>query len=219
MGQRLVVTIKADNKEQMKIYYHWSGYTNSTFYKLSELWYKCIRPLKDEGRSTKEILYGIIRFLENNVDEEYLKVLKENFPEFANRSCHGGVASGEMKYISDVFTGEKFLTNVDRNEGLVYMSAKGMNDAQSWSEGDAEIDLDTETFVHYIYDRYDNKNEFSADYGDELYDKLPTYDGHMEDLFSGKCDEIEQKGEIVGALTKEYGKFIDSMGAVCEDMG
>ena len=70
MGQRLVVTIKNKGEDKMKIYYHWSGYTMSTFEELQKLW-DIIKPLKKAGKSTEEILLGIIHGLEGNVDKNF----------------------------------------------------------------------------------------------------------------------------------------------------
>ena len=248
MGQRLVVTIKDKGEDKMKIYYHWSGYTMSAFNELNELW-KIIKPLKKAGKSTDGILLGIIHGLEGNIDEEMKKWLQMTYPEQAKeRPCHGGVGwfnkedklglddnrpNEELAYIQSLYPGETFSTKVDRNNGLVYMSKDGMEDAQSWSEGDAWIDLDTETFSNDIHWPYNGKDDYvdrlsydrcgeSSDEEtvDELakeYDSMPTYNGDGQNLFEGSCDDIETNMKAVFDLVGNGGyQFKDEKGTVWE---
>lgn len=235
MGQRLVVTITADNKPKMRIYYHWSAYTMSAFDELNELW-KIIKPLKEAGKSTDEILLGIIHGLESNVDEEHLKWLQKMYPEQAKgRPCHGGIDGGkdsdEWKYITALYPNETFVEDVDRNDGLVAMSDKGMDEMQSWSEGNAGIDLDTETFyndINWLYygkedyierlcDRYDESDKGTKDELAREYDSMRTYKGDGEDLFEGSCDDIETNMKAVYDLVGPGGyRFKDTEGTVWE---
>lgn len=246
MGQRLVITINDGNKPKMKVYYHWSGYTDSTFEELNNLWH-AIKPLKKAGKSTEEILLGIIRYLEGNVDEEHLKWLQKTYPDY-KRSCHGGIGffnkkdtplsneklpNEELAYIQSLYPGETFDTNPDRNNGLVYMSKDGMDDVQSWAEGNASIDLDTETFSHDINWCYHGKDEFIADLAYERngeidpdtqaelateYDSLNVYNGDGSELFGGKCDDIEKKWTEWHRLTGSDNSFRDSTGTVWEGL-
>lgn len=218
MGQRLVVTIKDNDKPKMKIYYHWSGYTGSAFDVLVGLWFNCIKPLKEEHKNTDEILLGIIRYLEGNVDAEHKKWLDTYFPDQMT-SCHGGVGwfnkesklgsdeklpNTELEYIQSLYPGETFSKDVDRNNGLVYMSEDGMADAQMWSEGDASIDLATDEIrndIHWVYDDWVNQTLYERDGEDagdderkeleQEYALMPTYDGDGIDVFVCKGDEIQ----------------------------
>lgn len=236
MGQRLVVTITANNEPKMKIYYHWSAYTMSAFDELNELW-KIIKPLKEAGKSTEEILLGIIHGLEGHVDEEMKKWLQMMYPEQAKeRPCRGGIDGGkdsdEWKYITALYPNETFAETVDRNNGLVAMSDKGMNEMQDWSEGNAGINLDTGTFyndINWVYDgkedyidrlSYDRCGESSDEETvDELakeYDNLPTYKGDGQDLFEGSCDDIETNMKAISDVIGNGYQFKDSGGTVWE---
>lgn len=248
MGQRLVVTITGgeNHEPKMKIYYHWSAYTASTFDVLNDLW-NAIKPLKRAGKSTDEILLGIIKHLEGNVDEIHKKMLSQLFPDLPKRSCHGGVGwfnkedklgiddnrpNEELAYIQSLYPGETFSTDVDRNEGLVYMSKDGMDDAQSWAEGTASIDLDTETFSNDVNWCYHGKDEFIADLAYERnggepdpdeqaelakeYDALSVYDGDGLELFEGECEDIVKDWNEWDRLTRGGYRFRDSKGTVWE---
>ena len=238
MGQRLVVTIKDKGEPKMKVYYHWSGYTLSAFDELKTLW-GIIKPLKERGLSTEEILLGIIHGLEGNVDEIHKKWLEANYPDYA-RSCHGGIDGGkdsdEWKYITSLYPNETFSEDVDRNNGLVAMSDKGMNEMQDWSEGNAEINIDTETFSNDIHWPYHGKEDYikrcsyertgdeaddeaSKEYEQE-YDLMPTYNGDGLELFEGKCDNIEACLNTVYDLVGNSGyQFKDKKGTVWEMVG
>ena len=245
MGQRLVVTIRDKGVDKMKIYYHWSGYTSSTFEELSGLWFNCIKPLKRAGKTTDEILLGIIRYLEGNVDEIHKKWLDNLFPDQSKtRSCHGGIGyfnkddklgmesdklpNRELEYIQSLYPGETFDTHPDRNNGLVYMSKDGMADAQMWSEGDAEIDLDAETFrndVHWLYDDkeywidehvYDDRDRKETE---KAYDSMSVYNGNGLNVFVGRCDDIDKCWNTWGELVGKNGyQFKDTAGIVWEGL-
>lgn len=249
MGQRLVVTIKNKGEDKMKIYYHWSGYTMSTFEELQKLW-DIIKPLKKAGKSTEEILLGIIHGLEGNVDKDFQAWLQRNYPE-QPRACHGGIGyfnkddklgmesdklpNTELEYIQSLYPGETFSTDVDRNNGLVYMSKDGMADAQAWSEGNAWIDLDTETFSHEINwpyhgkddyierlceDRYGESDEETVDELAKEYDSMPTYKGDGQDLFEGKCDDLRADANaLFDVVGNNNFAFKDSKGTVWELLG
>lgn len=235
MGQRLVVTIKDKGEPKMKIYYHWSAYTLSAFDELNTLW-GIIKPLKARGLSTEEILLGIIHGLEGNVDEVHKKWLEEHWPNYT-RSCHGGIDGGkdsdEWKYITSLYPNETFSEDVDRNNGLVAMSDKGMHEMQDWSEGNAEINIDTETFANDVHWPYDGEKDYidrcayerTGDESDletrneykQNYDSMPTYNGDGLELFEGKCDDIETCLNTVYNLVGNSGyEFKDKDGAVWE---
>lgn len=235
MGQRLVVTISADSEPKMKIYYHWSAYTMSAFDELKTLW-NIIKPLKRAGKTTEEILLGIIHGLEGNVDVAHKKWLEANYPD-SGRSCHGGIGffnkkddpfnknlpNEELAYIQKLYPNETFSTDVDRNDGLVYMSPDGMEDVQGWSEGNASIDIDAETFYNDINWPYHGKDDYAEAYDDDReereqeYDNMSTYEGDGSALFEGKCDDIETYMDTVNRLAGDGGyRFKDSKGTVWE---
>lgn len=258
MGQRLVVTIQDKGEPKMKIYYHWSGYTDSAFAELEDLWYNAIKPLKKAGKSTEEILLGIIKYLETHIDMEHLMWLNR-FADGKNgtkieRSCHGGIGffnkdadpfddkeypNLELEFIQKLYPNETFSTDVDRNEGLVFMSPDGMEDAQKWSEGDAWIDISDEKFgndVHWLYhgkdafiktnidDRYGSLEEQDQDdeYKQELnelaqeFDDLKIYEGDGVDIFCGDCDKLAQKHWQWNEVTDNCNRFRDINDVVWE---
>ena len=130
MGQRLVVTIKNNEKDLAKIYYHWSAYTVSALLEAKKL-VDCIYNHNNE--TEKELQLRLIRFCEAN---------------------GGGIDSKpeEFEYIQKMFPDETFKTEgYSRNQGLIALSEDGMDDMQSWSEGDLDIIIDEDVIINSVF--------------------------------------------------------------------
>ena len=142
MGQRLVVTIKYQEKDLAKIYYHWSAYTTSALYETKRI-IDCIYNHEDE--TAKELQLRLIRFCEEN----------------------GGGIDGdtsEFEYIENMFPGEAFLHGgYSRSNGLIALSEKCMTEMQHWSEGDVEIDIDNEVVTFGVFGWYENIEEYNKE--------------------------------------------------------
>ena len=211
----------------MKIYYHWSAYTKSAFGELVELW-NIIKPLKDAGKTTNEILLGIIHGLERHyAQSEFSK----------DRTTHGGIGyfnskhkpldkddlpNEELAYIQHLYPGEKFAEHPDRNYGLIYMSRAGMKDVQGWSEGDATINLKDDTYENEVYWSYPDERSFlesSYDETEETFNEISTYDGDGESLFYGKCEDLEANYDLLCEALESGWRFRDKHNAVFEEIG
>ena len=118
MGQRLVITVDKDGEDICKIYYHWSAYTLSALYAVRDL----IPVLEKEG----DTVLNITRFLESQ-----------------GGGLDMGTAGEEYQAFKERYPNEEFSNDVSRNDGLIAITEKGMEDMQGWSEGDINIDLDT----------------------------------------------------------------------------
>ena len=121
MGQRLVCTIAKGEREIAKIYYHWSAYTLSALYETQKI-VDCIYDHNDE--TEKQLQLRLIRFCEEN---------------------GGGIRGddAEFEYIQNMYPNLEFKKDgYSRNNGLIAISESGMEDLQSWSEGDVIINID-----------------------------------------------------------------------------
>lgn len=244
MGQRLVITVEADNKPQMKIYYHWSGYTTSTFKELEKI-YNAIRPLKEAGATTDQMLLAIIRTLERSEDEVG-KAFNTGWAltggiGFFNKEHQDDIDSDaskieneEMNFICNRFENETFSKLSNRNMGLVYMSPDGMDDVDKWGEGFATIDLDKWTYINDAYSMYEGKKDFlngnTYYYDDDRqereieqeYDDMDEYEGDGLELFENSLDKLSENSKIVSSLLGDgvvsYG-FKDKNGKVYEGIG
>ena len=140
MGQRLVITIKQNNEDLAKIYYHWSAYSYSALLETKKV-INCIYNSKDE--TIKEMQLRLIKFLEGD---------------------GGGIRGeeSEFEYIQRMYPNETFKTDgYSRSNGLIAISKDGMQDMQKWSEGDIIIDLDTDTVENTVFSWYESLEEYN----------------------------------------------------------
>lgn len=187
MGQRLVVTVRKNEEDICKIYYHWSAYTMSALDEAKKI-VDCIYNNEDE--TTRELQLRLIRFCEKNggcIDMAY-----------------GG---SEAKYIQSIFPEEEFEEDGSRNYGLIAISQDGMDNLQSLSEGDLTIDLDEERIyndVLFIYD--DNEEEFweNHDWFDEDDRVIETVGYDISEFDIGELDDvIRELKEVKGFLVRD----------------
>lgn len=188
MGQRLVVTIKHQDKDLAKIYYHWSAYTYSALHEIKKIT-DCIYNNEDE--TEKELQLRLIRFCEAN----------------------GGGIKGddsEFEYIRNMYPGEEFVTeNYSRSNGLIALSEAGMKDLQYWSEGDAEINLDDETVLFGVYSWYehiDHYNEERAEWDEDFVpltlEDIPDIGYDLGEFGTGDIENIMDALNDVGHVCR-----------------
>lgn len=141
MGQRLVITIKQNEEEIAKVYYHWSAYSLSALYETR----KIIDVLYDDENAEKDLKLRLIRFCESN-----------------GGGIDGGEGSEEWKYIMELYPNEEFKKeNINRNEGLIALSKTGMKEMQNWSEGSVYIDLDFYEVENYVFSNFEDIDDYN----------------------------------------------------------
>ena len=158
MGQRLIVTVKSMGEDLCKMYFHWSAYTISALMEVRDM----MAEFPMETKSKEDAILYFIRYC-----EEY------------GGGIDGGMDSKEWDYITNKYPNYKFKNeNINRNRGLIAISENGMDEMQSWSEGDIYINLDEMTVhneVFWCYDNIDKYNQELIDREDEpiTLDKIP----------------------------------------------
>lgn len=163
MGQRLVVTVKSTGEDLCKMYFHWSAYTISA---LMEVRYMMAEFPMETNSKEDAILY-FIRYC-----EEY------------GGGIDGGMDSKEWNYITNKYPNYKFKSeNINRNRGLIAISEDGMDEMQSWSEGDIYINLDEMTVHNELFLYYDDIDEYNRELADREDESITL-------------DEIPEVGEI-----------------------
>ena len=123
MGQRLNLEIRYGKEVLANAYYHWSAYTNST--------------LELANTIVEEIINKNIKFnrlLWNERIMEAVKVLE---------LTGAGINKEEKEEIKSMrfLNVEEFKNCVDRNEGLISVSKKGISNNQYWAEHTCIIDV------------------------------------------------------------------------------
>lgn len=185
MGQRLVISIEKDGRDICKLYYHWSAYTSSALYETKNV-VDYIYNHRDE--TIKELQLRLIRFCEAN---------------------GGGIDGNEHEhnYIQSMFPNETFKEDgYSRNRGLIALSEKGMDDMQSWSEGDVIIKLDSDLVDFRVYSYYESFEEYVEDRAewDEDFEGIELED--IPDIgFDLGLFDVSDIGAALTALTLREG--------------
>mgnify|MGYP004597477397 CR=1 FL=1 len=132
MGQRLVVQVQHLGENIACIYYHWSAYTVSALWEARKIW-NCICD-EDDG-SVHDLLLRLIRMVEKD-----------------GGGIDGGGNSEEFKKIQSMFPNASFKTeNINRSDGLIALSEKGMGEMLGWAAGTITIDIDEETIENNVF--------------------------------------------------------------------
>ena len=198
MGQRLVITIKNEDRELAAIYYHWSAYTYDALVQTKNV-IDCIYNHKEE--TERKMLLRLIRCLEAN---------------------GGGIVGdeNEFNYISSLYPNETFKRDgVSRNDGIIALSPDGMAESQSWSEGDVDIHIDSDMVDFCVYSGYSSLEEYldERESWDEGFDRseceknVPRVDCNLG-YFS-----IYDINEVIDVIDSVDGEHIVQCGdEICE---
>lgn len=153
MGQRLNIEILNDGEVLANSYYHWSGYTTSAIALT-----KHILENMDKVRQENELLYAI-RLLE---------------------TTGARLTGDEILCAKKDFPAEEFESAVSRNDGLIGISEKTIEDTRFWEEARVSIDLFNE---HIIFDAISvyPKEEFIEYWSEEEYNKLAPAEMNLLD--------------------------------------
>ena len=163
MGQRLVVTVKSTGEDLCKMYFHWSAYTISALMEVRDM----MAEFPMETNSKEDAILYFIRYC-----EEY------------GGGLDGGMDGKEWNYITNKYPNYKFKSeNINRNRGLIAISEDGMDEMQSWSEGDIYINLDEMTVHNELFWYYDDIDEYNRELADREDESITL-------------DEIPEVGEI-----------------------
>ena len=148
MGQRLVITIKNDKQNLAKAYYHWSGYTSSGL-QISNMaiqHYTEAIEKTAEFCTLQEISQKITKT--NHVkSDQSMDLLTACYMLFSTRAGLSNeydtetTKNPEIAAFTDAYPSVNYMIGVNRNEGIISITEKGMDHLQKWSEADVVIDI------------------------------------------------------------------------------
>lgn len=219
MGERLVIKIKRNDRLLSTIYYHWSAYSEPAINLTASLYERVLSNSK--GMTDNELLVSLIRFAElttgighfNSVEDReegfdaWLKNAVEKgdvVPELLSDVLlrHGGLDLSDRAIASQKFHNEVFEDeNISRNEGLVAISSKTMEDQLRWAEGTVDIDLDTGLVLNdvvYAYDEEDYLAE-TEDLDDDEYTPIEDLPQIPVDIGEFQLEDVELVKELIEA--------------------
>lgn len=192
MGQRLVITVRKEKKDIAKIYYHWSGYSDSALEETKAL----LKEIDTKEENIKKLQLSIIRACES-----------------MGGGIDGGAGSKEFSYVRNIFPNVNFKGDPNRNFGLVALSENDMEEIQRWSEENIVIDLDYNRIYNSVFYEYHSLEEYEAE-TDQNADSVSCYESDI-DISDFRVEYIDEVIDFIsfviraGGIAKHCGTYID----------
>lgn len=152
MGQRLVINGIKNHVPIFNIYYHWSAYTETALYETDQLLKYLLRP-----ENCGDLVLSAIKYCENN----------------------GGGITGDKDFeeAKRLYPAHNFKTDgISRNDGLIAITANGMNNNLAWAEGTIDIDFDNDLINNNVFLGYDDVDQINEEYEYNEDEKLKDSD-------------------------------------------
>lgn len=192
MGQRLVITVRKEQEDIAKIYFHWSGYSVSAL------------------QETRSLLEAI------DTNEEDIKKLQLNIIracESMGGGIDGGAGSEEFSYVCNMFPNVNFKGDPSRDFGLVALSERGMSEMQCWIDENIVIDLDCNRIYNSVFYEYHSIEEYEEE-TDQSADSVYCYESDIDitDFRMEYIDEVIDFISLViraGGIAKNGESYID----------
>ena len=197
MGQRLNIEIVENGEVLANAYFHWSGFTSSSF------------------KTAQQVLDHLDEVSHENRIINAVKLLE---------TTGAGLTDEEKEYMLETVPGAdkiSFKKAIDRNNGLISISEKGVDGTRLWEDVRVTIDLTSKTVDFQAVFQYNSKEEYKEVCKEEC--AYPTY----EDInfFSIPFDKFGEVKEFICGLINQgiYGfqtpsgkvwDFIEIKGAV-----
>lgn len=152
MGQRLVINGIKNHIPIFNIYYHWSAYTETALHETDQLLKYLLRP-----ENCGDLVLSAIEYCENSgggiTDDKDFEEAKRLYPD------------------------HNFKTDdISRNNGLIAITADGMNNNLSWAEGTIDIDFDNDLINNNVFWGYDDVDQINEEYEYDDDEKLKDSD-------------------------------------------
>lgn len=201
MGQRLNVEIRRrkDNKVLANSYYHWSAYTRPSLEIAKEVLDQISELDKLNGFTDEEKAVKLLQFIGGGLVQEDYDKLDED----------------RKKY---------FAVGTNRNNGLISITEKNMQETRNWEEGRITIDIDFDNLKmfsfngdncinnqlkHYVefdvYFPFDEK-DYEEYYGEKL-DKENIVELDINDLGHMNYDDIIEFLNLIDIIEDNNGIF------------
>lgn len=183
MGQRLNIEIIENGKCLANAYYHWSAYTDSSY---------------DLARS---IINAIPIINEENSVLRAIRLLEVTGAR---------LIENDIGYAKEIGIGSDFITATNRNDGLIGITEKSIDETRKWQEHALYIYLDEGRMnFQVIYNQkvWDwEKDQREYEDNPKNRDDLPVLDIDFTDV---KFDKIDEFGEFLRKYHED--EFLTSM--------
>ena len=224
MGQRLVITIKNDKQDLAKAYYHWSGYTSSGL-QISNM---AIQHYTEAIEKTAEFctlqaISQTITKTDHVKSDQSMDLLTACYMLFGTRAGLSNeydtetAKNPEIAAFTDAYPGVNYMISVNRNDGIISITEKGMGHLQKWSEADVVIDIHNKIIdVSGLFFNYADSDDENDDEGNEKhistsipgtydieklsFEEFPKFIKTIIVAISNKCYDFEYNGNHLGVI-------------------
>ena len=192
MGQRLVITVRKEQEDIAKIYFHWSGYSESALEETRSL----LKDIDTKEENIKKLQLNIIRACES-----------------MGGGIDGGAGSEEFSYVCNMFPNVNFKGDPSRDFGLVALSERGMSEMQCWIDENIVVDLDCNRIYNSVFYEYHSIEEYEAE-TDQSADSVYCYESDI-DIADFRVEYIDEVIDFIslviraGGIAKNGESYID----------
>ena len=220
MGQRLVITIKNDKQDLAKAYYHWSGYTSSGL-QISNM---AIQHYTEAIEKTAE--FCTLQAISQTITKTDHVKLNQSMDLLTACSMLFGTRAGlsneyntetsknpEINAFTDAYPGVNYMVSVNRNDGIISITEKGMENLQKWSEADVVIDIHNKIIdvsgLFFNYDDSDDENDEERmrtnipetyDIEKLSFEEFPKFIKTIIGAILNRCYDFEYNGNHLGVI-------------------
>ena len=175
MGQRLVINGIKNHVPIFNIYYHWSAYTETALQETDQLLKYLLRP-----ENCGDLVLSAIEYCESNA---------------------GGITvDKDFEEAKRLYPDHNFKTDdISRNNGLIAITADGMNNNISWAEETIDIDFDNDLINNNVFWGYDDVDQINEEYEYDDDEKLKDSDILVPHISVEQFhfDQIDEVGDIL----------------------
>lgn len=205
MGQRLVIDINKEGETIANVYYHWDGYTQSSFERIADL---------------RDMIFARDHEISYFMRSDIKDLLHDNVPGprlfnakalagtddvierliIGLQATGGGFGADTLeKHRADI---QKLYPNLvindkaDRNNGLIEIFPDGVDLNRRYGEEFATIDLDDNTAEDHVF--------FATESRQDLLDEYDLADGNVKGVKKGSHDGILPSDEDIPLITDDF---------------
>ncbi|WP_407414235.1 hypothetical protein [Methanobrevibacter sp.] len=175
MGQRLNVEIISRGRTIANVYMHWSAYTSSSL------------------DITKDFITVF-----SDIKSEDLENLSEIYRRIKIAALGSSVTLDEVNRLKDTHPEITAMDKIDRNDGLISFTEKGIEYTRNWEEGRVSIDIENKTVDFRVY--YDDTDE-DDEYTVKKFKTAPTIESKLFSVnpisYCDFCEEYNKIGKMI----------------------
>lgn len=177
MGQRLVVNITSNGDILANAYYHWDAYTETA----AEQTVSIVSHIESARKLARQLL-----FFNTNIpleDPDRYKNLDKLTAYLILESTGAGIEKDDEEELNKIVENYNYRKGNNRNEGLIAITQKNIDESNYWAEGTVDIDISKNEVCFKV---------FAVFMKDELEENVKIKKIDFDDIECFKFSELEK---------------------------